>query len=97
MKRSPVVLGSAVVLLLLVGCIAWYAGVKHHQPTAQAAPASTNSNRAAQVSDGTDELTPTRIYAHNLMLRKGPDFRIYVRWLNGANAADKKERQSVLR
>jgi len=23
------------------------------------------------------------MYAHNLMLRKGPDFRIYVRWLNG--------------
>jgi hypothetical protein len=26
---------------------------------------------------------PTRIYAHNLMLRKGPNFRIYVRWLRG--------------
>ena len=47
-------------------------------------PAATaNSNQAAQVSDGTNELTPTRIYAHNLMLRKGPDFRIYVRWLSG--------------
>ena len=23
------------------------------------------------------------MYAHNLMLRKGPDFRIYVRWLRG--------------
>ena len=82
MKRSHVVLGSAVVLLILVACIAWYAGVKHSQPAAQP-PAAANSNQAAQVSDGTDELTPTRIYAHNLMLRKGPDFRIYVRWLNG--------------
>jgi hypothetical protein len=26
---------------------------------------------------------PTSVYAHNLMLRKGPDFRIYVRWLRG--------------
>ncbi len=26
---------------------------------------------------------PTRVYAHNLMLRKGPNFRIYVRWLRG--------------
>jgi hypothetical protein len=25
----------------------------------------------------------TAVYAHNLMLRKGPDFRIYVRWLRG--------------
>lgn len=26
---------------------------------------------------------PTNVYAHNLMLRKGPDFRVYVRWLRG--------------
>jgi hypothetical protein len=31
----------------------------------------------------TSESAPTTIYAHNLMLRKGPDFRIYVRWLRG--------------
>jgi hypothetical protein len=77
-KQSPVVLGSAIGLLIVVACIAWYAGVKHNQPVA---PAS--SNQSAQVTDRTDELHPTRIYAHNLMLRKGPDFRIYVRWLNG--------------
>jgi hypothetical protein len=84
-KRSPVVLGAAVGLLILVACIAWYAGVKHKQPVA---PAS--SNQSAQVTDGTDELTPTRIYAHNLMLRKGPDFRIYVRWLDGEMRRTKK-------
>lgn len=26
---------------------------------------------------------PTAVYAHNLLLRKGPDFRIYVPWLRG--------------
>jgi hypothetical protein len=26
---------------------------------------------------------PTKVYAHNLMLRKGQNFRIYVRWLQG--------------
>jgi hypothetical protein len=78
-NRPRIVLGSAVVLLIVVACIAWLAGVKHHQPPA----ANANSNQAAQVSDPTNESTPTRIYAHNLMLRKGPDFRIYVRWLNG--------------
>ncbi len=31
----------------------------------------------------TPDSAPTDIYAHNLMLRKGPDFRIYVRWLRG--------------
>jgi hypothetical protein len=89
-KRSHVVLGTAVGLLILVACIAWYAGVKNHQSAAQAPAASTNSSQPAQVSDGTGELTPTRIYAHNLMLRKGPDFRIYVRWLNGEVRRTKK-------
>jgi hypothetical protein len=27
----------------------------------------------------TDDRGPTNVYAHNLMLRKGPDFRVYVR------------------
>src|SRR4029077_3358408 len=31
----------------------------------------------------TPEAASTAVYAHNLMLRKGPDFRIYVRWLRG--------------
>ena len=30
------------------------------------------------------ESAPTNVYAHNLMLRKGPDFRVYVRWLRGS-------------
>jgi hypothetical protein len=85
-KRSHVVLGGAVVLLIAVACIAWYAKVNHHQAVAQPPPA-TNST---QVSGRTGELNPTRIYAHNLMLRKGPDFRIYVRWLNGEMRRTKK-------
>src|SRR5580700_2025081 len=83
MIRPRVVLGGAVVLAILIASIAWYARVKHARSAAQPPAAAANSNQAAQVSDGTDELTPTRMYAHNLMLRKGPDFRIYVRWLNG--------------
>jgi hypothetical protein len=29
------------------------------------------------------EAAPTNVYAHNLLLRKGPNFRFYVRWLKG--------------
>src|SRR5579859_2893526 len=90
MKRSDVVLGSAALLLIVVACIAWYAGAKHSQPPAQPPAAAANSNQAVRVSEGTDDVTPTRIYAHNLLLRKGPDFRIYVRWLNGEMRRTKK-------
>jgi hypothetical protein len=38
-----------------------------------------------------DELDPTLLYAHNLMLRKGPDFRIYVRWINGQMVRTRKQ------
>jgi hypothetical protein len=81
-KRSRVVRGGAAGLLIVVAAVAWYTRVKHIQPPAQP-PAAAGSNQAAQVSDGTGDSTPTRIYAHNLKLRKGPDFRIYVPWLNG--------------
>jgi hypothetical protein len=30
-----------------------------------------------------DDFAPTSLYAHNLLLRKGPDFRIYIRWIRG--------------
>jgi hypothetical protein len=30
-----------------------------------------------------DDLEPTTIYAHNLILRKGPIFRVYIRWIRG--------------
>ena len=51
------------------------------------APAALNTSpitpSAAATASASPESAPTAIYAHNLMLRKGPDFRIYVRWLRG--------------
>jgi hypothetical protein len=39
------------------------------------------------VAPGASNSAPTNVYAHNLMLRKGPTgFRIYVRWLRGQMA-----------
>ena len=35
------------------------------------------------VSPATQDKSPTLVYAHNLMLRKGPDFRVYVSWIRG--------------
>jgi hypothetical protein len=80
-KRTRLVLSSAAIVLILVACVAWYTGVKHNQRAPQTPATATSSHQAAP--EGTDELSPTRVYAHNLVLRKGPDFRIYIRWLNG--------------
>jgi hypothetical protein len=81
MKRSYLIFGSAIVALILVAGVAWYAKVKHKQPAPQAAAAGTS--QASEAASGANDSTPTRIYAHNLILRKGPDFRIYIRWLKG--------------
>jgi hypothetical protein len=80
-KRTRLVLGSAAAVLILAACVAAFTGVKHNQRAPQTSGTATSSDRAAP--EETDDLSPTRMYAHNLMLRKGPDFRIYVRWLNG--------------
>ena len=34
---------------------------------------------------------PTLVYAHNLLLRKGPQFRIYVRWIRGEMLRTRKD------
>ena len=84
-KRSHLLAGSAIVVLILVACLAWYAGVRHSRPAPQAAAADPS-----QTVPASGEVDPTRIYAHNLMLRKGPDFRVYIRWLNGELVPTKK-------
>lgn len=89
MKRSHQLLGSGIAVLILLACVAWYArnryaGVRRSQPEPQAT--ATESTPAVLAPDP----SATRMYAHNLMLRKGPDFRIYVRWLSGQMKPAKK-------
>lgn len=74
--------GCALFLILLI----WYfQSVKH----ATASPASTASGSAAVTTPsdygltGSSDSALTTIYAHNLMLEKGPGFRVYVPWLRG--------------
>ena len=44
----------------------------------------------AETSNASDS-APTNVYAHNLKLRKGPGFRIYVRWLRGQMIRAKRD------
>jgi len=42
-----------------------------------------DSTQPSGTMPATDRHESTRLYAHNVMLRKGPHFRVYVRWIRG--------------
>ena len=75
---------AAVVIALLLG---WFLGRLAMRRPLSSAPADSSAtvNSAAPPSQAvsSDDLAPTLVYAHNIMLRKGPDFRIYVVWISG--------------
>ena len=74
-------------LVVVVSLLAWWLW----RTKRVAAPPTIREawNAVAMSSDAPDTTgafnsAPTNVYAHNLMLRKGPTgFRVYVRWLRG--------------
>lgn len=83
-------------IVLVIVLFLWYLrGAKQtSQISAANTPSSstettTASSATRRASSGSDS-GPTDVYAHNLMLRKGPSFRIYVRWLRGQMARAQK-------
>lgn len=81
----------AVAAIVVAGLLAWWLlRAKRAAP----GPISMITSPDAVISSGSGTGTgastnyaPTAIYAHNLMLRKGPTgFRVYVRWLRGQMA-----------
>jgi len=81
--RALVALLASVVLLLLAFIVWQFEATRH----AASSSASTNGSPAAppagQPGVTSSGSAPTNVYAHNLLLRKGPSFRVYVRWLRG--------------
>ena len=73
---------------LLVGILLGWA---MHRPAINAPARSAASPLLPSVAaghlstptDATAENAPTDIYAHNLLLRKGPAFRVYILWMRG--------------
>jgi hypothetical protein len=51
--------------------------------TSTPSSASNTSPASGTTSAAAGDTAPTTIYAHNLMLRKGPNFRVYIRWIRG--------------
>jgi hypothetical protein len=75
---------AAVAVVFLSIWLVWATRSKDHDPVGGASGAVAGS--VAPVSQpeavSADDATTT-VFAHNLELRKGPDFRVYVRWIRG--------------
>ena len=81
MKKRVLVVSALALLAIL---FLWYFRAAKHEakfPTTDtiSAPAVTTGAKQSIASSS----SPTNVSAHNLMLRKGPSFRVYVRWLRG--------------
>jgi hypothetical protein len=80
MRARPgiVIAAIAVIIVLLV----WRMWRPANKPSSGNSPGRVDSSPAA-VARSSAASGETAVYAHNLMLRKGPSFRVYVRWLRG--------------
>ncbi len=75
---------GAVAMLLCGGALGWH--MRHASP--QGSSEATSSGSSAPADPPFDpavkvDTSPTLVYAHNLLLHKGPDFRVYIVWIRG--------------
>jgi len=83
-------LPASLFALLVIALLLWYWNSRPPQPNQP--PASLpNQTQPAGAPLSPPERSATRIHAHNLLLRKGPDFRVYVRWLDGHLARTRRD------
>ena len=78
----------AFLLLLLILSLVWsLRAARQPAPATSSAPASASASSLAATTTISPpiaaELGPTTVYAHNILLRKGPQFRIYISWISG--------------
>jgi hypothetical protein len=76
-RRAALLASTLTVLILGVCLLLWFS-----RSTAPASPASAAGGHANDQPSEQDR-SPTVIYAHNLRLLKGPNFRVYIRWIRG--------------
>jgi hypothetical protein len=80
--RIAFVATTATVAVLCLCCLLWHSRSKASAP-AQSSSVAVLGPVGPINSAADDDFAPTLVYAHNLLLRKGPDFRIYIRWIRG--------------
>lgn len=82
MRTRFAILASACIFFL--GFVFWRLGsTKLSRQSATSASALNGTVLPATNAPDSNESNPTAVYAHNLLLRKGPDFRVYIPWLRG--------------
>jgi hypothetical protein len=79
------------ICILLLGFVAWHLRSTRLASRPAASAISVGSLATTAAIPATPESAPTAVYAHNLMLRKGPNFRIYVRWLRGTMVRTRRD------
>jgi len=87
--RARIAIAASILVVGATVLLVWrFRSSKHpvESPVAITPPPTVViSGATAAIPEASDlsETGPTNVYAHNLKLRKGPGFRIYVRWLRG--------------
>jgi len=81
MRVGLAIIVSICIFLVIVGI--WHVRSTRLASQPAASATSKETSRESTSIPPSPDSAPTAVYAHNLMLRKGPDFRIYVRWLRG--------------
>lgn len=84
-KRSLIAIVFAIALCLIA--LVWSkrksTSVSGPTATSMAVPSPTAPAETLASTHGNSSHDPTTVYVHNLLLRKGPTFRIYIRWIRG--------------
>ena len=75
--------GLAVLVSILIVSLTLVVWDLQSTKRADEGSAATAATSYAEAPDTASASAPTNISAHNLLLRKGPNFRVYVPWLRG--------------
>jgi hypothetical protein len=80
LPRSTPIVSIAAIAALVLCALLWHSS----RPTSHLRePAPTTTQTPASINDSDDASTPITLWAHNIRLRKGPRFRVYILWIRG--------------